>query len=94
MEPGNVLMGGVEEYSISSIDGQKYRRLELEDPEFHDMMVKWFNGGSKGRRMIVAGGGVTITGGFMEAASEHIGRNDPCLCGSGKKYKKCCGVGK
>lgn len=23
---------------------------------------------------------------------EHkIGRNDPCICGSGKKYKKCCG---
>ncbi|WP_017756507.1 SEC-C metal-binding domain-containing protein [Calidifontibacillus oryziterrae] len=21
-----------------------------------------------------------------------IGRNEPCLCGSGKKYKKCCGV--
>ncbi len=21
-----------------------------------------------------------------------IGRNDPCLCGSGKKYKKCCGA--
>ena len=20
-----------------------------------------------------------------------IGRNDPCICGSGKKYKKCCG---
>jgi len=20
-----------------------------------------------------------------------IGRNDPCMCGSGKKYKKCCG---
>ncbi|HSE73307.1 MAG TPA: SEC-C metal-binding domain-containing protein [Dongiaceae bacterium] len=20
----------------------------------------------------------------------HIGRNDPCPCGSGKKYKKCC----
>ncbi|EKF9306232.1 SEC-C domain-containing protein, partial [Vibrio cholerae] len=19
------------------------------------------------------------------------GRNDPCACGSGKKYKKCCG---
>lgn len=19
------------------------------------------------------------------------GRNDPCMCGSGKKYKKCCG---
>lgn len=22
---------------------------------------------------------------------EKIGRNEPCLCGSGKKYKKCCG---
>jgi preprotein translocase subunit SecA len=25
--------------------------------------------------------------------SEKIGRNDPCPCGSGKKYKKCCGAG-
>jgi len=24
--------------------------------------------------------------------SEKIGRNDPCPCGSGKKYKKCCGA--
>ncbi len=22
---------------------------------------------------------------------EKVGRNDPCTCGSGKKYKKCCG---
>jgi SEC-C motif domain protein len=21
-----------------------------------------------------------------------VGRNDPCVCGSGKKYKKCCGA--
>lgn len=25
---------------------------------------------------------------------EHIGRNDLCPCGSGKKYKKCCGMNK
>ena len=25
------------------------------------------------------------------AHSTKIGRNDPCPCGSGKKYKKCCG---
>ncbi|MDD5627618.1 MAG: SEC-C metal-binding domain-containing protein [Elusimicrobia bacterium] len=24
------------------------------------------------------------------AAHARIGRNDPCHCGSGKKYKKCC----
>ena len=25
------------------------------------------------------------------ASSKKVGRNDPCPCGSGKKYKKCCG---
>jgi len=24
-------------------------------------------------------------------SNQKIGRNDPCPCGSGKKYKKCCG---
>lgn len=24
-------------------------------------------------------------------AENKVGRNDPCTCGSGKKYKKCCG---
>jgi len=29
-----------------------------------------------------------------QAAEPHSrpGRNDPCPCGSGKKYKKCCGA--
>lgn len=25
-------------------------------------------------------------------AAPKVGRNDPCICGSGKKYKKCCGT--
>ena len=24
-------------------------------------------------------------------AGKKVGRNDPCPCGSGKKFKKCCG---
>lgn len=28
----------------------------------------------------------------VKKAVEKIGRNDPCPCGSGKKYKKCCGA--
>ena len=24
-------------------------------------------------------------------AEKKVGRNEPCSCGSGKKYKKCCG---
>ncbi|MFR8275847.1 MAG: SEC-C metal-binding domain-containing protein, partial [Desulfovibrio fairfieldensis] len=27
-------------------------------------------------------------------AGPRVGRNDPCPCGSGKKYKKCCGQDK
>lgn len=27
-----------------------------------------------------------------EVADAKIGRNDPCPCGSGRKYKKCCGA--
>ena len=29
----------------------------------------------------------------VQRESNKIGRNDPCPCGSGKKYKKCCGTG-
>jgi preprotein translocase subunit SecA len=25
-------------------------------------------------------------------AGQKVGRNDPCPCGSGKKFKKCCGL--
>jgi preprotein translocase subunit SecA len=28
----------------------------------------------------------------VKADREKIGRNDPCWCGSGKKYKKCHGA--
>lgn len=28
-----------------------------------------------------------------ERVEKKPGRNDPCPCGSGKKYKKCCGSG-
>jgi preprotein translocase subunit SecA len=27
----------------------------------------------------------------QKVAGKKIGRNDPCPCGSGKKYKHCCG---
>lgn len=29
--------------------------------------------------------------GIQAKSNKNIGRNDPCPCGSGKKYKKCCG---
>ncbi len=41
-----------------------------------------------------AGGGDATGGGKPEPVrrqSPKVGRNEPCPCGSGKKYKKCCG---
>lgn len=31
--------------------------------------------------------------GTVRGKTQKVGRNDPCPCGSGKKYKKCCGKG-
>ena len=26
----------------------------------------------------------------IKLAEDRVGRNDPCICGSGRKFKKCC----
>jgi preprotein translocase subunit SecA len=36
----------------------------------------------------------TSTGEGPVIRGDKVGRNDPCPCGSGKKYKKCHGAGK
>jgi preprotein translocase subunit SecA len=41
-----------------------------------------------GRARPLAGAGATASAGSWE----NVGRNDPCPCGSGKKFKKCHGA--
>jgi len=36
--------------------------------------------------------GYNVSQGGNLVRDEKVGRNDPCPCGSGKKYKKCCGA--
>jgi hypothetical protein len=33
----------------------------------------------------------TLKPGILQRSGGKVGRNDPCKCGSGFKYKKCCG---
>jgi len=33
-----------------------------------------------------------VIGGQVIRSSPKVGRNDPCHCGSGKKFKKCCAL--
>jgi preprotein translocase subunit SecA len=44
--------------------------------------------------MAMSGGGAVATGPrqIIKSERENIGRNDPCWCGSGKKFKKCHGA--
>jgi len=39
-----------------------------------------------------AGDGSTKRKPVVKSEAQKVGRNDPCPCGSGKKYKKCCGI--
>ncbi len=56
------------------------------------------DGGFESLRMAVEAGELAGRGGSASAPFVHgaskLGRNDPCSCGSGKKYKKCHGKGR
>jgi len=46
------------------------------------------------RRVNLSRGEISKAGAkTQQRTSRKIGRNEPCPCGSGKKYKKCCGMG-
>jgi hypothetical protein len=64
---------------------QEVRRRENAGKEVKEENLYW----SKGAQAAPAGYAVSETGGFQR--TEKVGRNDPCPCNSGKKYKKCCG---
>lgn len=42
---------------------------------------------------VMAVHGDEVSGGKTVTVDDKVGRNDLCPCGSGKKYKKCCGAG-
>ena len=66
--------------------------------EHHE--ISQFRRGERGAWRFVSGdtGGRSVDQRLHAASSQparqsaKIGRNDPCPCGSGRKYKKCCGA--
>lgn len=65
--------------------------IEQRDPEFVEALQWWLKNRNPWQWI--------LTGGFVYDAlkkmfisfPEMTGRSEPCTCGSGKKYKKCCG---
>lgn len=70
--------GTVEFVARYSMEGQ---------PETHHELSEFKK--EKGRWYFV--GGKVLGLETFKREQPKIGRNDPCVCGSGKKYKKCCG---
>lgn len=68
--------GEVEFIASYSEDGNEVRHHEL--GKFRKLDGKW---------LFTEGKMVTS----KPIISNKVGRNDPCICGSGSKYKKCCG---
>lgn len=54
--------------------------LEKKHPELYAILERVFNHEMKNRNL------------RQEQQTREIHRNDPCPCGSGKKYKRCCGM--
>ena len=50
------------------------------------------NGATRRARRPTAAGSATVGAAGRVAAPSKVGRNDPCPCGSGKKFKRCHGA--
>jgi uncharacterized protein len=68
-----------------NIDGELREKLILGIAGAVTAIYRYF---APQRRMMAAGLGAEGTA--YRKAERKTGRNDPCPCGSGKKYKHCC----
>jgi len=69
------------------------KRMEKDGVDFKNAkaMKKWIKEHEAELKQETAGPKIETV---RKTDEERIGRNAPCPCGSGKKYKKCCGAGK
>ena len=79
------------DFTRSNIEGvSEYYNIDLSS-KLRDKMMKLYNE-YKDSISIWAYNGYTVSEyNNMKKESKKVGRNDSCPCGSGKKYKKCCG---
>lgn len=79
--------GGGEKDEVGMVEFTARFRMEGKEHEHFEQALfgredgRWVYTGQ------VGGPGVTV-----RRETPKVGRNDPCTCGSGKKYKKCCGA--
>jgi preprotein translocase subunit SecA len=75
------LMGRVEEETLGILF-----RVQIGQPEKLETLQK-----PREQKLLFSGGGEPQRPAPAKRSLDKVGRNSPCPCGSGKKYKKCCG---
>lgn len=80
IEPANADRGTVEFKAHYKRNGASLVHHELAEFRRSDGNWYFYNGKMMGT-------------GQVRREAPKVGRNDPCPCGSGRKYKKCCGQG-
>jgi preprotein translocase subunit SecA len=61
-------------------------RIQIAEPQRIDDLRQ-----PRQQQMVFSGGGESVKKKPQTRSGGKVGRNAPCPCGSGKKYKKCCG---
>ncbi|MFC5700720.1 YecA family protein [Cohnella faecalis] len=84
-EPLSVIMGEFERRDIIFDNNAQVQAIMPLIIDVYNHTRIWSN---RGHTPAELGGGAGQT---ARPISNKVGRNDPCPCGSGKKYKKCCG---
>jgi preprotein translocase subunit SecA len=81
--------GGQQQQSLTDGDGRRKHRHQTSVDDIEEEFLRKKKRELQQARM--AGGGEVGQVQQVVRASAKVGRNDDCPCGSGKKYKKCCG---
>ncbi|HAY39429.1 MAG TPA: preprotein translocase subunit SecA, partial [Desulfobacteraceae bacterium] len=62
-------------------------RIQISEPQHIADLQK-----PKEQQLVFSSGDEPVKKNPVKRAQKKVGRNAPCPCGSGKKYKKCCGI--
>ncbi|MEO0095555.1 MAG: SEC-C metal-binding domain-containing protein [candidate division WOR-3 bacterium] len=79
---------------IEFLDNEKYIKNSVQLKKILDENAKDFIKALPSQKSTDKKTQIKTTKGPAVSEGIKVGRNDPCPCGSGKKYKKCCGKNK
>ena len=87
------------EYDLTDFTGESIVRLEFDLKKLYwnmlDAKAEWLYGLPQWDTLLTAEDKEAIKREYNKTKTvvkaKKVGRNEPCTCGSGKKYKQCCG---